>query len=118
MNLLTDDVTGQTKQKKRGTGVMPIPLFSYSSLTSGRPAMLISKDRMPANADAEPTAIQFTSPSTAEVPIVAIAVCAIVLIARTPAALIQVLQFFIVLHPFIVQILLKENLTKQKQVPK
>jgi hypothetical protein len=58
--------------------------------------MLVSKDRIPAKTDAEQTATQFTSPSTADVPIVAIAVWDTVLTARTPAALIQVFQFFII----------------------
>ena len=49
--------------------------------------MLMSKDRMPASNDAETTAIQFTSDISTAVPMVAIAVCAIVRIARIPAAI-------------------------------
>ena len=54
--------------------------------TSGRPARLVSRDRIAAISDAEQTAIQFTSPSNAAVPMVANAVCAIVLSARIAAA--------------------------------
>lgn len=57
----------------------------YSS-TSGSPATLVSIDRIPASADAEATATQFTSLMRAEVPIVAIAVWHTVLIALMPAA--------------------------------
>jgi xanthine/uracil/vitamin C permease (AzgA family) len=59
------------------------------------PATLVSRLRMPDSNAAEPTAIQFTSPMTAAVPMVATAVCATVLIARTAAAWIHVLPFFI-----------------------
>jgi hypothetical protein len=41
---------------------------------------------MPANAEAEATTAQFTLSNAADVPIVATAVCAIVLSARMPAA--------------------------------
>ena len=48
---------------------------------------------MPASADADATAIQLTSPSTADVPMVATAVCAIVFTALTAAAFVQFFQF-------------------------
>lgn len=60
---------------------------------SGRPATLVSRDNSPAKAAAETTATQLTSPSTAAVPIVATAVCATVLTARTPAAYNQFIIF-------------------------
>ena len=41
--------------------------------TAGR-TITVSNDRMPASADADATIIQFTSPKTADVPIVATAV--------------------------------------------
>ena len=50
---------------------------------------------MPASIDALNTIIQFTSVNTALVPMVATAVCAIVLTARMPAAFDQ---FFPILH--------------------
>ena len=49
--------------------------------------MLVSRDRIPASSDALPTMSQFTSPMTALVPMVATAVWATVLTARTAAAL-------------------------------
>ena len=49
---------------------------------------------MPASADADATATQLTAPSTALVPMVAMAVCATVFTARTAAHLIQFFQFF------------------------
>lgn len=58
-------------------------------ITSGKPAMLVSNDSIPARVDDDATISQFTSENTAEVPIVAIAVCAIVFSARIPAALNQ-----------------------------
>lgn len=58
-------------------------------ITSGKPAMLVSNDSIPARADDDATISQFTSENTAEVPIVAIAVCAIVFSARIHAALNQ-----------------------------
>lgn len=61
--------------------------------SSGKPATLVSTDKMPAKADAEHTANQLTSPITADVPTVAIAVCAIVFIARIDATFVQVFQF-------------------------
>ena len=60
-----------------------------SFLTSGRPATEVRRDRRPAKAAAEQTTAQFTSDRIAEVPIVAIAVCATVFKARMPAALIH-----------------------------
>ena len=54
---------------------------------------VVSRDKIPASAEADATTAQFTSASTALVPIVAIAVCATVLSARTPAALIHALKF-------------------------
>lgn len=59
--------------------------------------MLVKSDRMPASKDADATMPQFTSPIKADVPIVAIAVCATVLIALIPAAF---NHFFIVLTLF------------------
>ena len=44
------------------------------SRLSGRPATLVSRERIPASTEADATAIQLTSPSTADVPIVATAV--------------------------------------------
>ena len=55
-------------------------------LSSGRPATLVSRDSTPASADAEATRGQLTSPMAAAVPMVATAVWATVLTARTPAA--------------------------------
>lgn len=50
--------------------------FSPSAhcLHSGSPAIEVSRERMPARTDADATAIQLTSPRTADVPIVATAV--------------------------------------------
>lgn len=59
--------------------------YCYSA--SGRPATDISKDSIPASSDDEKTTAQFTLEITAEVPIVAIAVCATVLNALVEAAL-------------------------------
>ena len=73
----------------------------YSSLTSGRPATEVSRDRMPARADALATITQFTSPNTALVPMVATAVCATVFSALMPAAFSHCLKFvFILFSPF------------------
>ena len=58
-----------------------------SSFTSGSPARLVSRQRTPDNTAAESTANQLTSSIIAVVPMVATAVCEVVLIARTPAAL-------------------------------
>ena len=63
--------------------------------SSGRPATLVSRLRIPARTLALATISQFTSPSATAVPMVATAVCATVLMARTPAALIQFFQFLI-----------------------
>jgi hypothetical protein len=54
--------------------------------TSGRPATLVSSDRIPASTEALATILQSTADRNAELPIVATAVCATVLIALTPAA--------------------------------
>ena len=51
----------------------------------------------PANTDADPTTAQLTSVKRAVVPIVAIAVCAIVFSARTPAALSHFVNFSLVM---------------------
>ena len=74
--------------------------ISYSSLTSGKPATLVNTDNMPASSEAEPTTSQLTSPITADVPIVATAVCATVLTALTAAAFAQFFQFLIFSPPF------------------
>ena len=55
---------------------------------------------MPASTDALSTIFQFTSPITADVPMVAAAVCATVLMARTPAALNHYFQSRIYFAPF------------------
>ena len=56
---------------------------------------------MPASSEALPTITQFTSPSTALVPMVATAVCATVLTARTAAALPHCFQFFFIFCSFL-----------------
>ena len=61
-------------------------MFTYYSLTSGNPATLVSSERIPASSEAEITTFQSTAERIADVPIVAAAVYAIVLTARTPAA--------------------------------
>ena len=71
------------------------PIF-YPS-TSGNPATLVNNDKTPANADADNTIIQLTSPITAAVPIVATAVCATVLMALIPALLIHSIQYSLLL---------------------
>ena len=83
----------QTAQHRPGWG----QLFCGQAFNSGSPATLVSRLRTPARAAAEPTMTQFTSPSTAAVPMVAAAVCATVFSARTPAALIHVITFSLVL---------------------
>lgn len=60
--------------------------IDYDSSTSGRPARLVRSESTAARTAADATMVQFTSPRTAAVPIVATAVCAIVFIARVPAA--------------------------------
>ena len=50
---------------------------SSYSLTSGNPATLVSRDRIPARSEAEITTFQSTAERIADVPIVAVAVCAI-----------------------------------------
>lgn len=70
-------------------------------LISGSPAIDDSKDKSPATAEALSTSFQFTSHIIAEVPIVAIAVCAVVLTALTAAALSHFKNFsFIFNSPF------------------
>ena len=66
--------------------------------TSGNPAILVSKDKIPAKALALPTMIQFTSDIVADTPIVATAVCATVLMALIPAAFHHFL--FMLFNPF------------------
>lgn len=68
-----------------------VKMQSYSC-TSGNPAILVSRLSTAASADAEATISQSTSDSTAQVPIVATAVCASVFSARIPAALIHDLK--------------------------
>ena len=65
---------------------------AYSSGTSGMPATLVSRLKMPARTDEDSTSFQFTSPMAADVPMVATAVWATVLMARMPAALNQAFQ--------------------------
>ena len=79
-------------------------------LHSGNPAMLISSDKIPANADAEITSFASTCPSAVAVPMVAIAVCATVLIALIVVILELshfVVEFDLSSHPF--QILIYRN---------
>ena len=66
--------------------------FLFYFFTSGSPATDVSSDRIPASSAALPTMIQLTSPMTADVPMVATAVCATVLIARMPEAFSQSLM--------------------------
>lgn len=54
-------------------------------LHSGNPATLVSNDKPPANTVADTTTVQFTALITAALPIVAIAVWAMVFTALTPA---------------------------------
>jgi hypothetical protein len=76
---------------------------SSSGHSSGIPAREVSSERTPASREALPTMSQFTSNSTADVPMVATAVCATVFSARMPAALIQFFQhLFIVFPPFLI----------------
>jgi hypothetical protein len=76
--------------------------FHYSSsLISGSPAQLVNTLRMPESAAVERTISQLTSWTVAVTPIVATAVCAIVLTARTAAALSHRFVFvFILIFPF------------------
>ena len=65
--------------------------------------MLVSRDRMPARADADRTASQLTYSITAVVPMVAMAVCAMVLTARIRAAfqnflLMEKTSFFLLVY--------------------
>ena len=66
--------------------------------TSGNPAILVNKDKIPAKALELPTIIQFTSDIVADTPIVATAVCATVLMALIPAAFHHFL--FMIFNPF------------------
>lgn len=75
-----------------------MPRF-FHSLTSGSPATLVSNDRSPAKSEAEITTRQSTADSTAEVPMVAIAVCATVFTARTAAALSHFAAFLFIFYP-------------------
>ena len=59
-------------KKRPPKGVYYLTVIYLSS--SGSPANDVSKERIPANSEAEATATQLTSSSTAVVPIVAIAV--------------------------------------------
>ena len=64
----------------------------YSSLSvfsSGNPATDVSRDKKPESKDADKTIFQSTLPITVAVPMVAIAVCAIVFTALIPAAFSQ-----------------------------
>lgn len=63
--------------------------------------MLVNIDRIPASIEADATIIQFTSPITADVPIVATAVCATVFKALTPAAFNHFVNFFLNYSPFV-----------------
>lgn len=58
----------------------PCPVF-----ISGKPAIEVNIEPIPATKAVEPTSIQSTSPIIVVVPIVAIAVYAMVFIARIPA---------------------------------
>lgn len=73
-------------------------IFIYNyPLTSGRPATLVSTERRPARSEAEITTFQSTADSIAEVPMVATAVWATVLTARTAAALSHFAHFVILI---------------------
>ena len=68
------------------SGVVKVRFFGLC-YTSGKPvAMLVRTDRTPARSDADPTMSQSTSCMTIVVPIVATAVCAMVLTALIRAA--------------------------------
>lgn len=70
-------------------------------LTSGSPASDVKRLTIAAIAADEPTTAQLTSDSNAEVASTPQAVCAAVLIARTVAALSQIVQFvFMQFKPF------------------
>lgn len=72
---------------KRESGrLMPTANLIYFS-SSGKPLIESSSDTKPESIEADSTSRQSTCEITADVPIVAIAVSATVLIARTPAAL-------------------------------
>lgn len=85
----------------------------YWAAASGMPAMDVATDRMPDSTVALPTICQLTSPITAAVPIVATNVCAMVLTARIPAALIHATvstsgrntQFFSIFIPLFLPVL-------------
>src|SRR5699024_7088673 len=81
--------------------------INYSStsgtLTSGSPAILVKIDTRPARTAVDATTAQSTSEIIADAPIAAIADCATVLTALTPAAFAQFIQyslFFIIIFPF------------------
>lgn len=63
------------KSKNKGVEINLLPIFINLrySLTSGRPAILVSRERIPASKDAEITIFQSTAERTADVPIVATA---------------------------------------------
>lgn len=68
--------------------------YLFSELHSGKPVILVSSDNIPASIDAEITNFAFICPSTVTVPIVATAVCEIVLIALIAAHLAHFFQSF------------------------
>ena len=80
---------GQNGGQKSGQPEGQPPNHQSALSSSGNPATLVSSDRIPASSAELPTMIQLTSPMTADVPMVAMAACATVLIAWTPAALIH-----------------------------
>ena len=69
--------------------------YLLSELHSGKPATLVSRDNIPASTEAEMTNFTFIWPSAVAVPIVANAVCAIVLTALLPAHFAHFFQSFI-----------------------
>ena len=62
-------------------------VFLYYSLISGRPAMLVSRDKNPARKELPITIFQSTDEKAADVPMVANIACAVVLTALMDAAL-------------------------------
>ena len=69
------------------------------SLISGKPLTEIKRDNNPERSEAETTNFQSTADITAEVPIVATAVSATVLIALIPAAFNHLINFSFIISP-------------------
>ena len=70
------------------------------SFISGKPAILVSNESIPANPAVLKTANHLTSPNAAAVPMAAMAVCATVFTALTDAAFTHLISFSLfIIHP-------------------